>query len=279
MLITGATAGIGLATAHALAARGAEVLLVARDREKGERVTDDLRRDTGNEQIQVLLADLSSQASIRAMAAQVRRDHPQLHALINNAGGFFGTRQLTPDGLEMTFAFNHLAYFLLTQELLPVLTATTGARIVNVSSAAQSGARLNLDDLQGARRYSSMTAYSQSKLANVLFTKELTRRLAGTGVTANVLHPGVVQSNFGNGTRGVLGVLFPILKRLMGISPQRGAQTSVYLATSPEVASVTGQYFEKSRVVKPNPIADDVALASRLWTESERLTQTVSVPS
>lgn len=273
VLITGATAGIGQATAQALARQGAQVVLVGRDARKTQAVAEELRAQTGHPGVDFLLADLSSLASVRGLARDFRAKFPQLHVLINNAGGVNQTRQVTPDGFELTFAVNHLAPFVLTGELLGTLRATPGARIVNVSSSAQAQGHIDFGDLMGERRYSPMRAYYQSKLANVLFTYELARRLAGTGVTANALHPGVVNSNFGGEMRGVMGLAMRAIKRFGSVTPGEGARTSVYLASSPEVEGVSGKYFEKGKAVPSGKESYDEAVARRLWEVSEALTR------
>lgn len=271
-LVTGATSGIGKATAEALARQGMTVVLVARDAEKGRAVLEEIRSKSGNPNLDVLLADLSSQAAIRRLAEEFQRKYSKLHVLVNNAGGVFSARKLTVDGLEYTFAFNHLAYFLLTNLLLDTLRASAPARIVNVSSGAQGMGKINFADLQGEQRYSVQAAYSQSKLANVLFTYALARRLEGTGVTANVLHPGVVRTNFGRVETPLLWrVLFPLIDPFM-LTPEKGAETAVYLATSPEVEGVSGKYFAKQKAVRSHSISYDQAVQERLWEVSAQLT-------
>lgn len=272
-LVTGATSGIGKATAEALARQGMTVVLVARDAEKGSAVLEEIRSKSGNPNVDVLLADLSSQAAIRQLAEEFRGKYGKLHVLVNNAGGVFGSRKLTVDGLEYTFAFNHLAYFLLTNLLLDTLKASAPARIVNVSSGAQGMGKINFADLQGEQQYSAQAAYSQSKLANVLFTYALARRLEGTGVTANVLHPGVVRTQFGRVETPLLWrVLFPLIDPFM-LTPEKGAATAIYLATSPEVEGVSGKYFAKQKAVRSHSISYDKDLQERLWEVSAQLTQ------
>lgn len=273
VLITGATSGIGRATALALAAQGAQLIVVARDPARGEALLRDLSAAApGTPAADLRLADLSSLADVRRLAREVRASHSQLHALINNAGGVHQTRQTTVDGLELTFALNHLAYFVLTNELLDLLRATPGARIVNVSSSAQAQGHIDFGDLQGERKYAPMRAYFPSKLANVLFTYELARRLAGSGVTVNALHPGVVNSNFGGQIRGPMGLAMSLIKRFGSVSPAQGAGTTVYLATSPEVEGVSGRYFERQKAVPSGKESYDQAIAGRLWDVSEQLT-------
>lgn len=270
ILITGATNGIGLETAHGLAKTGAQLILIARDAAKGERVVAELKTKTGNSAIDLLIADLSRQASIRTLAAQVLERYPRLDVLVNNAGGVFNPRTTTADGIETTWAVNHLAYFLLTRLLLDRLKAGAPARIVSVSSAAHLGGTLRLDDPEFKNGgYSAWGAYSQSKLANILFTKELARRLAGTAVTANCLHPGMVATGFG---RQTMGWLSPILNLAMrfGRRPDQGAATSIYLATSPAVAGVTGEYFADLKPARVDAKANDADLARKLWAVSER---------
>lgn len=268
VLMTGATGGIGLAAARALAAQGARLLLVGRD---GKRLEDAAAavRVAGGEAVS-LHADLSRMDDVRALAEQVRSE-ARLDVLVNNAGIFNQTRQLTPDGFEQTFAVNHLAPFLLTGLLRDMLETTPGARIITVSSSAQKNGHIDFDDPMGARRYAGFRAYSQSKLANVLFSNELARRLAGTDVTSNSLHPGVVNSGFGNGSRGVVGLGFSLLKRF-ALTPEQGADTTVYLASSPGVAGISGRYFEKRRPVPTGREAQDEGVAARLWQLSEVLT-------
>ncbi len=275
ILITGATNGIGKATATELARLGATVVITARDLAKGHATLEEIRSKTGNSKLDLLLADLSSQAEVRRLAAEFKTKYSRLDVLINNAGGYFDTRTTTIDGLEYTFAFNHLAYFLLTNLLLDVLKGSAPSRIVNVSSDAQAGAKLNFDDLQGEKRY-SFAAYGQSKLANVMFTYELARRLEGTGVSANVLHPGLVSTGFGSNSksvlmRGMMG-LIGLFKPFM-LPPERGAQTSVYLASSPEVEGVSGKYFDKKQAKPSNPVSYDQAAQKRLWDISAELTK------
>jgi len=223
-------------------------------------------------QIDVLLADLSSQASVRRAAEEYQRGHDRLHVLVNNAGGYWATRHVTVDGLELTFALNHLAYFLLTNLLLDLLRASAPARIVNVTSGAQALGDIHLDDLQFQRHYRGRPAYNQSKLANVLFTYELARRLEGTGVTVNCVHPGVVRSNFGrDDLEPVMRLLTPLVRPFMR-SPERGADTSVWLASSPEVEGVTGRYFTRRQEKRSSRRSYDTQLAGRLWWVSEELT-------
>ncbi|MCH8064950.1 MAG: SDR family oxidoreductase [Chloroflexi bacterium] len=287
-MVTGASRGIGEATAAALAGMGAHVVLVCRDRERGEAALGEIRAGSGSEAVEVMIGDLSSQRQIRQLAADFRSKHDRLHVLINNAGTFEGGRSETEDGLETTFAVNHLAPFLLTNLLLPVLVASEPSRIVTVSSTGHGyGTKINFDDLQGERRYRAGPAYSQSKLANVLFTYELARRLEGTGVTANCLHPGAVYT----GLLRYKGVVGAVVRTLIGASrpfllnTEQGAATSVYVASSPEVDGVTGHYFRKQefavwpmgfnapvRAVRSSKQSYDESVARQLWEVSEALT-------
>jgi NAD(P)-dependent dehydrogenase (short-subunit alcohol dehydrogenase family) len=230
-----------------------------------------IREQTGATSVEYRIADLSSQAEIRRLAQEVKSSIPRIDVLVNNAGGLYLKRQETGDGLEMTFALNHLAYFLLTNLLLDIIKASAPARIVSVASEAHQGGRINFDDLQGKTKYSPWRAYQQSKLANVLFTRQLARRLQGTGVTANALHPGYVKTEIFR-AEGFAGWLLRRAADLFAITPEQGAQTSVYLATSPEVEDVSGQYFARQEPVASSPESQDEAAASRLWQVSEELT-------
>jgi len=270
-MITGANAGIGKITALELAKQGAQVVMVARSQARGAEAQADVITASGNRDVHLLQADLSSQAEIRKLAAQFKRDFTRLDVLVNNAGAFFNRRQFSVDGFEMTFALNHLGYFLLTHLLLDALQASAPARIINVSSDAHRGAKIDFDDLQAERGYAGFRVYGISKLANVLFTYELARRLEGTGVTANALHPGFVATNFGRNNGFVVDKLFGLLGRFFAKSPQEGAETSIYLAASPAVAGVTGQYFVDKKAVKSSPASYDADAARRLWEISEEL--------
>jgi retinol dehydrogenase-14 len=269
-VVTGATRGIGRATAEGLARLNATVVLIARRGEDGLRVSSEISEKVGTTP-DVISSDLSSQASIQHAAAELAQRYPQLHVLINNAGIITRRRELTVDGLEMQFAVNHLAYFLLTNLLLDRLRAGAPSRIINVSSGAHAGASIDFDDLQGERGYSANRAYSQSKLANILFTYELARRLAGTGVTANCLHPGVIATKLLADYMGV-PVAGGALARTFGAKPEDGAATSIYLATSAEIEGVTGKYFERKQPRRSSRESYDEAAARRLWEVSERLT-------
>ena len=269
-LVTGATNGIGVWMAIGLAKRGAEVVIVGRDPDRTAEVLHQIRAESGSVKVQSLLADLSSMASVRALAAQVHERFGELHVLINNAGGINLNREVTVDGYERTFATNHLSYFLLTRLLLPLLEKAPEARIVNVASEAHRGGPLDFNDLMSERGYRSFTAYGRSKLANILFTFELARRLKGTGVTANCLHPGVVGTNFLGKNNSVWTFLWPMAKRFL-LTPEEGASTAIFLASSGEVAGVSGEYFAKSRRKRPRSFARDEAAAKRLWEVSEKL--------
>ena len=270
-LVTGANTGIGKETARELAARGAQVIMVCRNREKGEAALGDIVETTGNENVVLLLADLASLEQVRSLGAQVNRDYPRLDVLINNAGLQLWERHVTPDGYEETFAVNHPAPFLLTHLLLPSLQAAGTARIVNVSSGMHWGGRIHLNDLMRERRYSSSKVYAQTKLANVLFTYELARRLEGSGITVNTLSPGMVRSEFFRDYGGVMGAIVRSWRVFM-VSPQKGAETSVYLAASLEVEGLTGRYFVKSKAVKSSRASRNRHLAGRLWQVSAELT-------
>lgn len=270
-LVTGASGGIGQATALGLAQQGATVIAVARDRTRGAAAVHNIKTQSGNGAVDLLLADLSSQHAIHQLANTVQQRYPRLDVLVNNAGGVFSERRLTEDGIEWTLALNHLAPFLLTNLLLDLLKPRAPARIITVSSGAQGIGKINFDDLQGAKRYSGFRAYSQSKLANVLFTYELARRLHGTGVTANCLHPGVVSTGFGKNNRGVTS-LFARLDAPFMRSPAQGADTVIYLASSPDVANVTGRYFYNRKPAQTAKESYDEKVARRLWEVSAQLT-------
>jgi NAD(P)-dependent dehydrogenase (short-subunit alcohol dehydrogenase family) len=275
-MVTGATSGLGAATAAGLARRGATVVLVGRDRDKCAAVMDRLRLETGSATVEFLLADLSSQSDIRALVRRFHESHDRLDVLINNAAGIFMTRRLTVDGLEMTFALNHLAYFLLSTLLLDTLEASAPSRIINVSSAGhQLAAGLPFDDLQGEQIYRGFQRYHQSKLANLLFTHELARRLTGTGVTVNALDPGIVATNLGRNNRWtwrLVKPLFDLLFRMRYVSPEEGARTAIHLAVAPDLAGVTGLYFANEKPAASSQAARDEAAGRRLWRVSEELT-------
>jgi retinol dehydrogenase-14 len=268
VLVTGGTGGIGKATAIGLAALGARVGITGRDLGRAEAAAAEIRAATGNSEVDAFGADLSSQAEVRRLAAEVLRTYPRLDVLVNNVGGFWATRHITADGLEQTFAVNHLAAFLLTDLLLDRLKASAPARVVTVSSGAQSMGTIDFEDLQGERKYSGQTAYNQSKLASVMFSYELARRLEGTGVTATVLHPGVVNTGFGaEDPSMIFKLLVPFMRPFMK-TPKKGAATSIYLASSPEVEGLTGKYFAKGKPKPSNKLSYDDAAAARLWQVS-----------
>jgi retinol dehydrogenase-12 len=262
VLVTGATGGIGKVAARTLAGFGARVVIVGRNATK----TADVAREIGAASF--IVADLSVMAEVRRAAAQFRDQEGSLDVLLNNAGAVVSKRQETPEGTEMTWALNHLNYFLLTQELDGLLRSTPHARVVSVSSSAHTTGKMRWDDLEFRRGYNAFAAYSQSKLANILFTRELSRRLQGSGVTANALHPGFVRTGFGHNNGGVMSRVIGLLGAF-AISEEQGAQTSVYLASSPEVQGVSGRYFTRQQVAKPAPQALDDAAAARLWAVSE----------
>jgi NAD(P)-dependent dehydrogenase (short-subunit alcohol dehydrogenase family) len=269
-LVTGANSGIGKVTAKVLAAGGATVIMVCRNRDKGEAARGEIIRETRNENVDLMIADFSELDQIRRLAAEVKAKYPRLNTLVNNAGAYNGKRALTPDGYETTFAVNHLGYFLLTVELLELLKSSAPARIVNVASEAHRNSHINFDDLNLENGYSGWKSYAQSKLANVLFTYELARRLAGTGVTANCMHPGFVGTNIFNNVRGVGGMIVRLIGPFMR-TPEKGADTIIWLASSPEVEGITRRYFIDRKDRPSNPESYDAAIAARLWEVSERM--------
>jgi NAD(P)-dependent dehydrogenase (short-subunit alcohol dehydrogenase family) len=272
-LVTGASAGIGLEASVAIARMGAEVVMVARDRQRGEAALLEVKRRSGSEAVSLLLCDLGSQASVRRLADEFPAAHPRLHILINNAGGVSNERRETVDGIEQTFAVNHLGPFLLTNLLLDVIERSAPARIVNVASTGHYRGTLNFDDLGFAKGgYWIMRAYSRSKLANVIFTRDLARRLEGKNVTVTSLHPGAVATNIWAGSPGWAKPLLAVVKPLFMINPEKGGSRIVYLATSPEVEGKTGGYYENNVERAPARLAQDDAIAKRLWDESARLT-------
>jgi NAD(P)-dependent dehydrogenase (short-subunit alcohol dehydrogenase family) len=276
VLVTGATNGIGLVTAREISRMGAHVTIISRNEDRCAMVAGAIKAETGNS-IEFIAADLSNLAGIRQAAASFRQLHKHLHILVNNAGGFFFKRVVTPDGFEKTFALNHLNYFLLTTLLLDMLKASAPARVVNVASGSHVGAGINFGDLQGEKRYWGFRAYGQSKLANILFTYELARRFEGTGVTVNALHPGYVDTGIPLSS-GFLGKIAKFSARLFAQKPEIGAQTSIYLAASSEVESVTGKYFIDCQPVESSPESYDTSVAEKLWQVSSNMTGSLSNP-
>lgn len=270
-VITGASSGIGRATAFGVARLGATVVLVCRNRERAEATRAAIMEATGNARVEVALADLSAQAEIRRLAHELLGRYPQIHVLINNAGVLNRSRSTTVDGIETVFAVNHLAYFLLTQLLLERLAASAPARIINVASGAHNWGPLDVDDLQNERRYRSLRVYGQSKLCNILFTRALARRLVGAGVTVNAMHPGGVATGLG-GNNGWWAKLIATALKPFVLTAEQGADTVVYLATAPEIEGVSGKYFVKRREAQPSPAALDDETAKRLWQASVELT-------
>ncbi len=277
ILVTGATSGIGEVTARELARQGAHVIILARNRQKAERTRQEIIATTGNQQVDVVLADLSVMQQVRDVAAQLHDKYPRLDVLVNNAGLMFGAeRELSADGYEMTLATNHLGPFLLTSLLLDLLQKSPAARIVNVASMAYRFSKPTLDDLQSEREYSPVWEYGNTKLWNIMFTQELAQRLRAhgiTNVTTNCLHPGAVATGYGQQTGGFVGFALGLARPFM-ISPEKGAQTSLFLATDPSVANVSGGFFSKK---KPEPVKSSFntpANNKRLWKISEQLTKT-----
>jgi NAD(P)-dependent dehydrogenase (short-subunit alcohol dehydrogenase family) len=270
VVITGATSGIGEIAALELAGMGARIVAVARSKARGEATLARLNEKAPGLAHKVHYGDLSLLADMKRVAAEIAASEPRIDVLINNAGAMFAKRQLTPDGFELTFALDHLSYFVMTAGLRERLLASGPARIVNTSSDAHKAARFDIDDLQTAK-YTGIQAYARAKLENILFTRELARRLKGTGVTANALHPGVVATRFGDESGGIVGSLLGLVKHF-AISPEKGAETIVYLASSPDVAGVSGEYFYKRKPAVPSRAARDDRLAAELWQKSVELT-------
>ncbi len=269
-VVTGANSGIGKVTALELAKMGATVVMVCRNREKGEKATEEIIKATSNRSVHLIVGDLSSKASIHEVAQKFKQEFNSLHVLVNNAGGLVPTRQLTVDGIERTLATNHLGYFLLTNLLLGTVIKSAPSRIVNVASVVHRYSKMDFDNLQGERKYSQFQAYALSKLANVLFTYELARRTEGKGVTVNCMEPGGVYSNFYNNS----GITLKVFSSLFGWvmrSPEKGAETVVYLASSPEVEGITGKYFKDKKVVPSSELSRKPGLSSRLWEVSESM--------
>jgi NAD(P)-dependent dehydrogenase (short-subunit alcohol dehydrogenase family) len=277
VLVTGATDGLGRETVLTLAGAGATVVAAGRDPRKIATTVRDLVAQTGNTSVEGLVADLSSQEQVRRLAREFLDRYERLDVLVNNAGAIFERREETEDGIERTFAVNHLAPFLLTSLLLDVILESAPARVVTVSSVGHRSARLDFDDLQNARSYDGNQAYAQSKLANVLFTYELARRLEGTGVTANAADPGMARTNIGTNNKSVRAYLQLLAHRAMADSVERGARTSIYLASSPEVEGISGAYFADCKQVLSSPASYNGAVARRLWSVSEELTGLVGM--
>jgi len=270
-LVTGGTSGIGYEIALGLARQGARVVIVGRNSEKNATAARAISDQSGNERVEFLTADLASQASTRDLAATIGATYDRLDVVVNNAGGIFSKRQVTVDGLEMTFALDHLAYFLLTNLLLPVLKESAPARVVNTSSGAHSRGHIWFDDLQSGRKYGAWKAYGQAKLANILFTYELARRMAGTGVTSNCFHPGFVATNFAQNNGGLMALAVR-LGHPFAVKVKDGAKTGIYLTSSPEVDRITGQYFVKEKPTRSSAESYDQVVAALLWEVSAKLT-------
>lgn len=269
VVITGATSGIGAVAARRLAEQGARIVIVARDKRRAEETLRDLRAANAEQPHTAFYADLSRVGEMKRVAAEIAAAEPRIDVLMNNAGLFATSKQKTEDGLGLMFATNHLSYFVLTNLLLERLRAAGGARIVSTASGAHRRARLDFDRLQEQK---GMTGYATTKLCNILFTRELARRLAGTGVTANCLHPGLVATRFGDNSEGAMRIAFTIAKRFFALSPEEGAKTMVYLASSPQPAGQSGGYYDRCALIQPSREAQSDADARRLWDLSARIT-------
>lgn len=271
-MITGANSGIGKQTAIALAKMGATIIMVSRNQERGEKALEQIKNKAKSNKVELFLSDLADQDSIRDMVKKFKNKHDKLHVLINNAGLYLSKRSTTPEGYESTLAINHLGHFLLTYLLLDTLKASAPARIINIASEAHNFAKIDFDDMNMETKYRGVRAYANSKLYNILFTYELARRLESTGVTVNALHPGTVRTNFGkNNDEKLLKLLFKFFGLFM-ISAKKGARTSIYLASSPEVKNKTGKYYAKRKERKSSEISYDRSFQERLWQISENLT-------
>lgn len=271
MIVTGATNGIGLVTAQELARTGAKVLLVGRDKQRLDDALAHIKNDNPEAQLDGFVADLSRISETLLLAQYIQSSYSRIDVLINNAGAYFQSRQVSAEGIEMTFALNHLAPFVLTTSLTNMLRASAPARIITVSSAAHQGATMNFDDIQFAKRYSGWQAYAQSKLANLLFSYELSDRLQGSDVTVNTLHPGFVKTGFGLGSQSLTTSIFGLLQKYFALTPEQGAQTSIYLATSQDIAEVTGRYFVNKLPVASSRASYDYTARGKLWQLSEQL--------
>ena len=278
-VITGASDGVGFVSAEVLAARGAGVILVGRNEEKCAHAVATIKNVTGNNKVSFEVADLSLIRQVRALGVRLLERQPRIDILMNNAGGYFRARRQTDEGLEYTFALNHMAYFVLTDALLDRLGTAKQGRIVNVASRVHQRGMVDFDDLQGEGNYAGWPAYCQSKLMNVMFTLALARRLVrdldGTALTANSLHPGFVASKFGHNNPGPAGMAMRFAQTLFAISPQAGAKTQVHVATAPDLATTSGGYFDKSKAVIPSPESQDVEAQERLWTISAEVAASI----
>ena len=275
VVVSGATQGIGLEAAKEFARRGARVIITTRDLARGEKAVAEIDAAAdGRVLVEAVSIDFASMASIRAGTAEIKQRTDRIDVLLNNAGAVYMERGESKDGLELTFATNHMGYFVFTDELLDLIKLSApGARVVNVASDAHKAARsgINFDDLERKRGYSGFVVYGETKLMNILYTRELARRLAGSGVTANCLHPGVIASGFGTNNRGLLGWASRKLGPLVLLNTVQGAQCSIYVCTAPELAGVSGQYFAKNKVAKPTRYGVDDDAARRLWEVSEKI--------
>ena len=275
-LITGATDGIGKETARCLGKQNAQLILVGRNPEKGEKVQKKLIAITGNDQIDIMTADLSNMNAIQKLSAEIHKKYNKLNVLINNAGAFFSKREITDDGFEKTFALNHLGYFLLTKLLLDLIKKGKNPRIINVASGAHIGVTLDFDDLQGKNDYSGWAAYKRSKLMNIMFTYKLAELLKDTPITVNTLHPGFVRTRFGDNNTGIVGIGLNLVKKIGAISIKKGAETSVFLATSPTVKGVSGKYFVKCKPEKSSSSSYNKSDIDRLWRTTDECLSSLS---
>jgi len=269
-IVSGATSGIGKVTATALASQGAQIIMLCRNKDKGEQVKEEIIHKTGNTNIRFFLVDFSSQKDIRKAAEEINASVPHIDLLVNNAGAFYDKRTVTEDNLELTFAVNHIGYFLLTQLLLDKIKKAPKARIVNVASQAQMMGSIYFDDINLEKGFMPMKAYAQSKLANIMFTFELAEKLKDTGITVNCLHPGVVNTGFSKNGTSLFTTLFNSASRFF-MTPEQGAQTSIWLATSPEVEGISGKYFARKKEIRAKKIAYDKQARKRLWELSEQV--------